>query len=319
MRSALREAEHALGIGEVPVACVIVGPDGALLASGANRTNLTCDATRHAEFVAVDKLLAQGHSDFSDCTLYVTVEPCIMCAAALAAVRAGGCISCFSALRLHGVWVPERKGRHTRLPEDWRVRRKRHRGRSSTRQRSCRPFGYEPAVAAVVDDLQTSFRCALRCGSREDVVVVLDSILHLRLATRDELEAWMRGSPKRMRALLDFADGRAESGTESMVRWRLRALQLAVRIQVRVTEGVRVDLLIGDRLVIECDSKEHHTGAEAYEGDRRRDRRLIAKEFIVLRLTYRQIHDEWAEIEQDILAVVRQGRHRLPRRRQRSA
>lgn len=89
MMAALKEAQHALEIGEVPVACVIVDPQGKHLSYGANRTNLTCDATRHAEFVAVDKLLAQGYSDFSKCTLYVTVEPCIMCAAALAAINIG--------------------------------------------------------------------------------------------------------------------------------------------------------------------------------------------------------------------------------------
>lgn len=234
--------------------------------------------------------------------------------AALAAVQAGGCVACFSALRLHGVWVPERKGRHVRLPEHRRVRRKRLRG-SGIRAGTCRPFGQEPPIAAAVDDVQTALRCVIRCGTREEVLVVLDSILQRRLATRDELEEWLTGAPQRMRALLDLADGRAESGTESMVRWRLLALQLTVRIQVRVVEGVRVDLLIGDRLIIECDSREHHTDAAAYEKDRQRDRRLSARGYIVLRLSYRQIHDAWAAIEQDILAIVRDGRHRLPRRR----
>ncbi|WP_092666851.1 DUF559 domain-containing protein [Agrococcus carbonis] len=235
-------------------------------------------------------------------------------AAALAAVRAGGCISCFSALRLHGVWVPERKGRHVRLPEHRRVRRKR-RGSAVAKPRTCRLRAPEPPIAAAVDDLRTAVRCVLRCGTREECLVVLDSILHLQLARRDELEEWLRGAPQRERALLELADARSESGTESMVRWRLRALQLAVRIQVRVMDGVRVDLLIGDRLIIECDSREHHSEADAYESDRRRDRRLAARGFIVLRLSYRQIHDEWAAIEEDILAIVRAGRHRLPRRR----
>lgn len=242
--------------------------------------------------------------------------------AVLAAVKAGGCVSCFSALGLHGVWVPERKGRHVRLPEHRRTRAKQTtrgaaapRGDRGRRRRGCRPFGTEPAVSAAVDDLGVAFRCVLRCGSREDIVVVMDSMLHGEAATRAQLREWMADAPMAMRTLLEAADGRAESGSESMVRFRLRSLRIATRIQVRVMERTRVDALVGDRLIIECDSREHHTDADAYESDRRRDRRLIARGFIVLRLTYRQIHDEWPEIEQEILRIVRRGDHRWPRRR----
>lgn len=227
-------------------------------------------------------------------------------AAALTAVKAGGSVSCFSALSLHGVWVPEGKGQHVRLPK--------HR-RRKLRVRRCSPFGEQPAVTSAVDELETALRCVLRCGSREEIVVVLDSILHEGLATRDELEAWMSEAPARVTALLEVADGRSESGSESMVRFRLCSSQIATRIQVWVAEGIRVDLLIGERLIVECDSRAHHTDSSAYESDRRRDRLLSANGFIVLRLSYRQIHDEWLQIEQDILAIVRRGGHRWPRRR----
>ncbi|ROR66123.1 endonuclease domain-containing protein [Agrococcus jenensis] len=221
---------------------------------------------------------------------------------ALAAVRSGGCISCFSALRLLGAWVPERKG--------WHVRSARHRGPTG-----CRPHGPQPPVSSVIDDLETSFRCVLRCGSKEDIVVIIDSLLHERLATKDELQAWTRLAPLRIRALLDLADGRSEAGTESMVRLRTRSLRIATRIQVRLLQGMRVDVLLGERLVIECDSREHHTDSLAYERDRARDRRLVAAGFLVLRLSYRQIHDEWPAIEQEILAIVRRGDHLWPRHR----
>ncbi|XP_028070305.1 tRNA-specific adenosine deaminase TAD2 [Camellia sinensis] len=77
---------------EVPVGCVIV-EDGEVIASGRNRTTETRNATRHAEMEAIDVLLekwkqnglseAEVANKFSKCTLYVTCEPCIMCAAAL--------------------------------------------------------------------------------------------------------------------------------------------------------------------------------------------------------------------------------------------
>mmetsp|Transcript_6423 Transcript_6423/g.11124 ORF Transcript_6423/g.11124 Transcript_6423/m.11124 type:complete len:186 (-) Transcript_6423:14-571(-) len=84
MREALGEAYAALEAQEVPVGCVIVRNDK-VIAKGQNMPNRTKDATTHAEFIAIDKVVeAEGDSCvFHDCDLYVTVEPCIMCASAL--------------------------------------------------------------------------------------------------------------------------------------------------------------------------------------------------------------------------------------------
>jgi len=87
MRVALEEAEGALARWEVPVGCAVVR-DGEVVASGSNRTNEKRNGTRHAEFEAIDELLARHGGDavaagFDRCSLYVTVEPCIMCAGAL--------------------------------------------------------------------------------------------------------------------------------------------------------------------------------------------------------------------------------------------
>ncbi|CAN0913602.1 tRNA-specific adenosine deaminase TAD2 [Linum grandiflorum] len=89
---ALNQAKEALNALEVPIGCVIVA-DGRVIASGRNRTTETRNATRHAEMEAIDPLLeqwkkagqsaAQVAEQFSKCILYVTCEPCIMCAAAL--------------------------------------------------------------------------------------------------------------------------------------------------------------------------------------------------------------------------------------------
>ncbi|CAL5358532.1 unnamed protein product [Camellia sinensis] len=86
------QATLAMDSLEVPVGCVIV-EDGEVIASGRNRTTETRNATRHAEMEAIDVLLekwkqnglseAEVANKFSKCTLYVTCEPCIMCAAAL--------------------------------------------------------------------------------------------------------------------------------------------------------------------------------------------------------------------------------------------
>ena len=84
MKGALNEAEKALNEGEVPVGCVIVYQDK-IIGRGHNKTVESRNGTRHAEFEAFDQILNSGYdsSVFAECTLYVTVEPCIMCASAL--------------------------------------------------------------------------------------------------------------------------------------------------------------------------------------------------------------------------------------------
>lgn len=216
------------------------------------------------------------------------------------AVRSGGCVACASALRMRGIWVPERLARdHVRYPK-------------RAGKTGCTRFGGPAPVAQAVDDLRTAFECLLKCGTPEDVVVVADSLLHLRRTTKAELERWCEPAPARIRRLIDRVD-RAESGTETMVRLRLRALGIAVRPQVAIWPGMRVDLLIGDRLVVECDSEQHHASWAQQQADRARDRQLVARGYRPIRLSYRQIHDDWPAIERDILAVVRSGGHRWPR------
>ena len=83
MREAFKMAEQALTIDETPVGCVFVH-DGAIIGGGYNDTNRSLNGTRHAEFVAMEAILKQHpQSILRETDLYVTVEPCIMCAAAL--------------------------------------------------------------------------------------------------------------------------------------------------------------------------------------------------------------------------------------------
>ena len=88
MQRALGLARQAAERGEVPVGAVITGPDGAVLAEAANRTETDRDPTAHAELLAI-RAAAQktGAPRLSDCDLYVTLEPCPMCAQAIAFAR----------------------------------------------------------------------------------------------------------------------------------------------------------------------------------------------------------------------------------------
>lgn len=88
MASALDEAKAAAARGEVPVGAVVMGPDGAVLARAGNRTRELADPTAHAEMLAIRAACAALNSErLVGCMIYVTLEPCAMCAAAIAAAR----------------------------------------------------------------------------------------------------------------------------------------------------------------------------------------------------------------------------------------
>lgn len=84
MRDALREANIALSEDEVPIGAVVVC-NGRIISKGHNMTERLSDPSAHAEMIALTAATeALGGKYLKDCTLYVTVEPCPMCAAALA-------------------------------------------------------------------------------------------------------------------------------------------------------------------------------------------------------------------------------------------
>ena len=88
MRLALAEAEKALTHDDVPVGAVILGPEGQLVGSGHNERELLQDPSAHAEMLAIrEAAVAIGHWRLLDTTLYVTLEPCAMCAGAIVLAR----------------------------------------------------------------------------------------------------------------------------------------------------------------------------------------------------------------------------------------
>ena len=89
MRAALREARASLARDEVPVGCVIVH-DGLVIGRGHNQVESLQDATAHAEVLAIGAASnALGSWRLHECTLYVTLEPCSMCAGAIVLARLG--------------------------------------------------------------------------------------------------------------------------------------------------------------------------------------------------------------------------------------
>lgn len=84
MRQALMLARQCLPDGDVPVGCVIAAPDGQIIGRGRNRRERDGQATAHAEIDAINMACASlGGWRLTNCTLYVTLEPCPMCAGAI--------------------------------------------------------------------------------------------------------------------------------------------------------------------------------------------------------------------------------------------
>lgn len=87
MKEALRQAQKAYALGEVPIGCVIVH-DGKIIGRGYNRRNTDKNTLAHAEITAIRRASkVMGDWRLEDCTLYVTLEPCQMCAGAIVQAR----------------------------------------------------------------------------------------------------------------------------------------------------------------------------------------------------------------------------------------
>ncbi|MDL5350876.1 DUF559 domain-containing protein [Microbacterium sp. zg-YB36] len=197
----------------------------------------------------------------------------------VAAVRVGGRLACVSELARLGVFVRENSTLHVHIT----------RGSSRLRdlprhvRRHWRPLRRAPHPADATVDVFDALIQAIGCQAPRDAVATVDSALHLRYLREDDLDELFRFVDTKRRSLRRLVDGRSESGTETLVRLMLRALGAHVELQVVITGVGRVDLVVDGWLVVECDSKAHHSDWELQRRDRRRDQALAALGYCVYR------------------------------------
>lgn len=139
--------------------------------------------------------------------------------------------------------------------------------------------------------------------------MAINSALNQGLIGRDELAAIQRLVAAKYWPYFDFIDARCESGLETKCLLRLRALGIKCRTQVYIGGVGRVDVLVGDRLVVETDGIAYHSGDDV-KRDRRRDLALHRLGYIVLRVDYGQVMNEWDMVEAVIRAYVSRDEHR---------
>ena len=233
------------------------------------------------------------------------------------AVAVGGRLSCVSVLDRERIWCVRDHRLHVRVapdgrgvasPNSRRVPLGRPEQHGLVLHRSRRSIVLDEPQGAV-DSFEWALLHAVECQSRMDAIVSLDSALHSGRITPVGLQFLLSELPKSIRAYLDVVDAGAASGLETKARLGLRKMNIPVRSQVKI-EGVgRVDLLIGDRLVLETDGEEWHSGAKAYAVDRERDLALVERGYIVIRLTFDQVMLEWPRVIAAVRALVARREH----------
>ena len=224
------------------------------------------------------------------------------------AARIGGQLACSSAARRLGMWEPVIAATHVCVPAN----AARLRSPTSYRTRlgadmpvevhwtGLDPHGSRTAVAPL--------RCIEQiasCEAPEMALAVAESALHRGVLGMADWQAALASFPRRVRRLLSGAGRGSESGTESVFRYRIGKVGVAVRQQVRIGT-VRVDCLIGDRLVVEIDSRRFHADATT---DRARDAMLSALGYRVLRFDYFLVMEQWPIVEAAVLAAIARGDH----------
>ncbi|WZH37820.1 MAG: DUF559 domain-containing protein [Microbacterium enclense] len=215
------------------------------------------------------------------------------------AARAGVVLSCLSAAEHLGLWVAHPRGTHVAAPpkagrvevvEGTRVHRSR------------------PVVPRHPDDLVDAIENVLvlvaTCVPREEALVVWESAVNKDLVSTESLARL--ALPGRARSVLADVQPFADSGLETLVILRLRWMKIRLLPQAFL-HGHRVDLLIGERLVIQIDGA-HHVGAQRTE-DIRHDAVLALHGYHVIRVGYRQVIEDWPSVQFFISRAVAQGLH----------
>lgn len=227
------------------------------------------------------------------------------------AARIGGQLACSSAAGRLGMWEPVIRATHVCVPAN--AARLRSPTSYRTRLGGGMPVevhwtGLDPLGSRTLVGPLRCIEQIAACEAPEVALAVAESALHRGVLGMVDRQAALSALPRRIRRLLSDAGRGSESGTESVFRYRIGRAGVAVRQQVRIG-GVRVDCLIGERLIVEIDSRRFHTDATA---DRARDALLSALGYRVLRFDYFLVMEQWASVEAAVLAAIARGDHLAP-------
>lgn len=220
---------------------------------------------------------------------------------AVSAVRVGGRLGCLSGCEQHELWVPPHEGLHVdfnrQVPAVLPPGIVGHRDRDIGRRSAVRP-------------LLDCLRQVVRHHDTETALIILDSAINRGLLTEPDVRQLVAECPKPTHRVLRYLDGRADSGTETRVRYFFQRRRVPVEPQASVPGVGWVDLRVGQSLMIECDSRAHHTGEENYARDHRRNLVLVSDDNTVLRLTFEQVFYQWPRTQAFLTRMIQARLHR---------
>ncbi len=147
------------------------------------------------------------------------------------------------------------------------------------------------------------------CTSPVGQLVLVDAALHAGILLPGDLAHCGEGDDRRRRWLRRMASGTAESPPETVARVAMVTAGLSVRAQVAVPGVGRVDFVVEDALVVEIDGWAFHGSRDAFEADRARDRRLLARAMPVMRFTAKQVRDDPCGMVREIAGVLGRAPH----------
>ncbi|MEJ1922629.1 endonuclease domain-containing protein [Microbacterium sp. KHB019] len=216
------------------------------------------------------------------------------------AVRIGGRVACITLLEMVGVFVLRSAGLHMHVhPHMSRIRKRKSRNTVMHWSHRMRKGGPRHVVSVRDAVLQ-----AILCQEPRAAIATLDSVLHLRLATRIQLEELFMCLPSRLHTLLKLVDASAESGSETYMRLILRTLGLRFETQVTIPGVGRVDFVVEGWLIIECDSKEFHAGWDKQVEDRTRDIAAAQLGYATVRPIAADILFDTSTVRQQIAGII---------------
>ncbi len=235
-------------------------------------------------------------------------------AGAHAAYRAGGHLAGLSALRAWGIWVP--RGPH---PLEIAVRP----NTSRLHQPHDASLLMDPSAALVHWDARSVIRSApfaepperaiRRLVGRvppDDLFAIVESALRSRRLSGPRADALLDELARSVDPRFRHAGRLSGSGGESKVVFWLLGTDLDFAQQVEIADVGRVDVLLGERQILEIDGEQHHVGTERFEADRRRQMMASIRGYRTLRVSVRQVEREFPLVAAAILATVARGDHR---------
>lgn len=219
----------------------------------------------------------------------------------VAAAEVGGRVTCITAARRLGLWVPPHAGTHVAVPHG----ASRFTAGDLVLHWATGPVPL-PRTCPDEDILNVLFHVA-RCFPHAEALCVWESALRLGAADAAVLARveWRCSAAVELAGL---ASRLSDAGTETLFVDLMRGIGVRVRQQIML-DGHPVDGLIGDRLVVQIDGFAHHRAADRRR-DIRADARLLVRGFTVLRFDYQQILFDQAYVVDAVRIALAQGLHR---------